>query len=155
MKKTKIFACIILLTILLSTGHIVKASEPATLYIEPYLQNVTKDSISILWWTYSYENLNTVEYGESFEQSVKADSEYIPQVGKYLNQARLTDLKADTTYNYRVISGSIASRDYTFKTAVERDSNFHFVLLGDGRTDNDIIIGRHRKVTEMAMEGKT
>jgi len=33
---------------------------------------------------------------------------------------------------------------------LKRESNLHFAILGDGRTDNEDVIGRHKKITELA-----
>jgi len=153
MKKYNLIIVLLLSVILLFLYmNYTTAGEPEVLYIEPYLQNVTQNSISILWWTYSFENPNYVEYGEKFFHSVKAECNYIPSIGKYLSHAVISDLKPETIYKYRVRSGSILSDDYSFKTAAKIDSNIHFALLGDGRTDDEKVINRHRKITEMAMD---
>jgi len=122
-------------------------------YIQPYLQNVTKNKISILWWTYDSYDSNLVHYGkENFSYREIASNEYIPAVGKFLHEVTLSGLESFSQYNYYVQSGIYNSRKYSFQTAIEHDSNFHFVVLGDGRTDNDTVIANHRGVTQLAWQ---
>jgi len=121
-------------------------------YIEPYLQNVTQTSITVQWWTDESEETNRVEYGKEFKYSSDASNDFIESTGKYLHRAVLTDLEPDCSYNYRVCSGSKTGKEYIFHTAVNRNTPFTFAMIGDGRTDNDKIIARHRHICDMAMK---
>ena len=62
----------------------------------------------------------------------------------------LSGLEPETTYPYRARSGALLSPEYTFRTAIRRSSSFHIALLGDARTDDDAVIGRHRGITRLA-----
>ena len=120
-------------------------------YIEPYLQYPTQDGMTILWWTNTSEPSSQVEYGiGNYSNTVSATNEYISSMGLYKHEVRITGLSTETTYNYRTRSGSTVSNSYTFKTAINRSSNFRFALLGDGRTDNSAVVARHKNMIEMA-----
>ena len=122
-------------------------------YIQPYLQNVTQQSITILWWTENSFDTNFVYYGESeYLDKREASNEYVPAVGKFLHEVKINKLKPETVYHYYVLSGGNKSRKYSFQTAVNRQSDFHFVVLGDGRTDDDRVINNHRAVTKLAWQ---
>ncbi|MEW6608713.1 MAG: lamin tail domain-containing protein [bacterium] len=124
------------------------------LFIQPYLQNPGTSSMTIMWWTETSESSNQVEYGTGYSQIVSATNELFTVTGeesRYLHMATISGLVAETTYPYRVRSGGVISNTYTFTTAVLRDSNFRVAILGDGRTDNDTIISRHRAVTNLAL----
>lgn len=147
--------CLFFLVFLLITGCGDDNITPFTVspfYIEPYLQNVTQNSITVEWWTDTEEKNNYVMYGSSFEYSEAATDEYITETGKYLHRAVISNLAPQTAYKYRVHSGTVTGKEYVFHTSVNEMSNFHFAVLGDGRTDNDEIITRHRSITQVAMK---
>jgi len=124
----------------------------AGIYIQPYLQNPQPDGITILWWTDDSERNCRVQYWRGqFENDAIASNEYIPSMDKWVHESKLTNLSEETQYQYKVVSGKHSSKTYTFNTSKRRDSNFHFAVLGDGRTDNDTIIDRHRKIARMAV----
>ena len=124
--------------------------EQNSLYTEPYLQNVQENGITVQWWTVEETEDNYVKYGPSLEYKEQAGTEYVPSMGKYLHQAKITGLKKGTEYKYKVASDSIESREYSFKTAPDKFTDIHFAILGDGRTDNMEVLGRHRKITDLA-----
>ncbi len=157
MKKILLFLTLFLMSLLcinVSCGENTNVSNGnisgERLYIEPYLQNVKQDGVTILWWTDKSETENIVSYGSDFQYTVKGTNEYIPVIGKFLHSAVLTGLGQGNSYKYRVISGNIISKTYSFKTAIGRTDNFSFAILGDGRNDNEEIIQRHRHITDMA-----
>ena len=122
-------------------------------YIQPYLQNVTQQGISVLWWTEDSYDSNFVFFSDSNSYLQNSASNiFVPTVGKYLHEAEITNLTAETSYHYFVQSGNHFSRRFTFQTAVHRDSDFHFVVLGDGRTDNKKVIKNHRHITKLAWQ---
>ncbi len=120
-------------------------------YIEPYLQAPKQDGMTILWWTNSSQPNSSVEYGlGNYNNTVAASNDYVSSMNLYKHEVKLNGLSTETTYNYRVQSGSTLSNSYTFKTAINRSSNFRFALLGDGRTDNSTVISRHKHMVDMA-----
>jgi hypothetical protein len=126
-------------------------SITAAIHIEPYLQNPQPDSMAILWWTDANEPVSTVYYGlGNLDHSTAATNQYVPAMDIWLHEATLTGLETETEYNYQVVSGSDLSNTYTFMTANRRDSDLYFAVLGDGRTDNDSVIARHRHIVELA-----
>ena len=145
------FKTICLSFILILISSTVYAAEG--IYIQPYLQNITKNRIDILWWTDKDYQPATVKYGKDIcNNTVNADVKYEKTVGKYLNKATLTDLEKGEKYKYYVKSGDYLSKKYLFKTAPEIEEEMSFVVLGDGRTDNPSVIKHHREVTELAMK---
>ena len=130
-------------------------SARADLFIEPYLQNPKTDEMTVIWWTETSEPASQVEYGSGFERIGTASNELFTIPGhetRYLHRAVVGSLNPAATYDYRVRSGADVSDNYTFTTAPVEHTGFHFVVIGDGRTDNDTVIARHRAVTELALQ---
>ncbi len=110
----------------------------------PYLQNVTKHSITIMWHT-DEPGTSLVEYGQS-ERVWWSPYREVPEVNyesrqeddrlKTVHAVRLEGLEAGQIYDYRVTSctadGSEAvSEPASFRTAVSDGSPFSFVTYGD------------------------
>ena len=124
----------------------------AAIHIEPYLQNPQSDAMTILWWTDASAPTSTVYYGlNNLDNSLAASNDYVASMAKWKHEATLEGLDTQTQYQYKVISGSDESNVYTFNTAKRIDSDFRFAILGDGRTDNDTVIARHRNIATLAM----
>lgn len=115
------------------------ATEEAVRIIHgPYLLGVTKTSIRVMWETDKPAD-SKVEYGltESYGKTVKPKfrrgspwPEIAPE-GICLYEIEITGLEPDTTYHYRVSSGSTSSEDSTFKTLPRDDQPFKFMLVTD------------------------
>jgi hypothetical protein len=121
------------------------------IYFQPYLQNPQPDGMTILWWTDANEPASTVLYGPgNFDNAAVASNEYISVMYLWRHEAVITNLATQTEYDYKVVSGGSESNSYTFKTAPLRDSDFHLAVLGDGRTDDDEVIARHRHIVDLA-----
>lgn len=106
----------------------------------PYLQNVKKDKITVMWET----NLNAssgVEYGETAGYGKKVVSGKL----KKIHEITIPGLKEETVYHYRVSSKTpsglgeevlkITSESYVFKTAVRGNTPFCFAVYGDSRSN--------------------
>lgn len=98
-------------------------------YIAPFLQNVTPDGVTVIYQT-DANGQGAVEYGPdgSFDQKATgAENEMIRKV-------RITGLKPDTAYSYRVRAGNEV-KEHTFKTAPEpsADREVTFAIFGDTR----------------------
>jgi predicted phosphodiesterase len=95
----------------------------------PYLQQLTQDSIVIMWET-DTEGGSRVDYG------LTAPDEYFAEgpTGVTIHEIQLTGLTPDTMYYYTVTSDGVTSADSTFATAPAAERSFCFVVYGDTRT---------------------
>jgi hypothetical protein len=94
----------------------------------PYLQNVSKNAITIMWETDAASD-SKVDYGSDAGYGQTATSS--EQVT--IHEVRLTGLTVETGYHYRVSSGNVSSGDITFKTAPNDNTPFRFSVYGDSR----------------------
>ncbi len=96
----------------------------------PYLQNVTSNSMTIMWETDSPGD-SRINYGtsENLTQSV-----YSPEKVT-IHTVTLNNLQPETKYHYRAISGKLSSTLNRFRTAINRDTPFRFVVWGDNHTN--------------------
>lgn len=123
----------------------------AEIMVQPYLQLPREDSMTVLWWTDASAAMNQVKYGrETMNLSAEATNAYVPLMGMWLHEATIEKLRPGMIYKYMVVSDSFKSEEYSFTTAPNSDADFKFAILGDGRTDNDAVIARHRVTTELA-----
>jgi len=101
--------------------------------IYPYLQNVTTDSIEIMWKTDS-SLAGKVSYGLTSSYG-KTSTETSPAT---FHKAVISGLLPNTVYHYKVTCGDFTSADSTFKTAPIAGSPFNFIVLGDfgGNSNN-------------------
>jgi len=96
----------------------------------PYLQNVTRDSMVVMWQT-AVPASACVMYGKT-----KDYDQVICRAGlQFMHEIRLPGLEPETTYHYAAVSGELASPDFTLRTAPHRDTPFLFSVWGDSRTD--------------------
>jgi len=115
------------------------AQSVSEFLVKPYLQFGTQKGMTILWeteepsravfyYTEAQHRADSVEYTDSIVISNQ----------KTLHELSLTDLKIATKYMYKVKAEfedgtSIVSKHSTFKTNVEDDASFYFVLVGDSQ----------------------
>ena len=103
-------------------------AQPSQLIKGPYLQNVSENSITIMWES-TQPLVGKVRYGKlsvNEYEEVEGDSPTIHEVV-------LTGLTTETDYRYQVVSGDFKSEIFTFKTAVKKDSPFSFAAYGDNK----------------------
>ena len=108
----------------------------------PYLQAVTADSVYVLVESDAKDPV-TVEYGRTksvsgARPSRKARRPPRPPRLTYVHNIKLTGLKPNTWYYYRVSQGAARSEVHTFVTAAEPGTQLSFRLdgrlpLGPGR----------------------
>ena len=102
----------------------------------PYLQAVTTDSVYVLVECDSTDPV-TVEYGTTTSYGGKATTESTEETEAlqvtYVHNVKLTGLKPNTIYHYRVSQGDAPSGDFTFITAAEPGTSFRFAWMGDCR----------------------
>jgi hypothetical protein len=97
--------------------------------LKPYLQAPTSNSMTVSW-AYNDDFTSIVEYGKTqeLESRVMGDSEVIG--GDIVwHTVRMEDLEPDTTYYYRICSGSSTSKTYQFTTPPSADST-KAILVG-------------------------
>ncbi len=96
----------------------------------PYLQNVNKHAITIMWET-NVPSDSRVYYGLTDQYG---QEKYEPEKVT-IHRIRLTGLKPEQLYHYRIQSGKTASSDNTFRTEIHETTPFKFVVYGDSRSD--------------------
>ena len=113
----------------------------------PYLQDLEKTKVTIMWET-NIPAVGYVKYGEtSFHEREKKglrDSSKIHEIS-------LKNLKERTTYQYRVyskIGKEIVSASGIFTTAPEMERPFQFAVYGDTRTNSE----RHQSVIDAMLK---
>jgi hypothetical protein len=105
--------------------------------------------MTVLWWTHGSEPNSVVSYGSTIpEEEVVATNEYVESMGRWVHEAVVSGLTPETRYVYEVRSGAARSPRYAFRTAPRRASDVTIHILGDGRTDDTAVIGRHRQLVE-------
>ncbi len=113
--------------------------------IEPYVQGADDSSASVLWLPKDRDEIGYVEYGTTPAYGLSATAEKKRRLrrdgtmrrgGAWVARARLAGLAPNTKYYYRVVLGSGASGEGTFRTAPSGDgTGFTFLVFGD-TTDN-------------------
>ena len=97
--------------------------------VPPYLQNVQDDGITIMWET-ALPALGTVSFGKQ-DLHRAIHGQYSPTT---IHEITLVGLDRNTQYNYRVISGDMASPIQTFRTKKDDGIPFSFTVYGDNRS---------------------
>jgi hypothetical protein len=95
----------------------------------PYLQNVTKTTIKILWQTDRMSN-SVIRFGPTDQLGT-----FVCDKTKVKNhEVEITNLTADSPYHYSVRSDGRQSGTYTFDSAPNEGTPFSFSVYGDNRT---------------------
>lgn len=132
-------------------GDAATSSAQARLWCEPYLQHPRRDAVTVVWWTEDSEPDSRVAYGAvARDRTAAATDDHVPSMGLWRHEATLQGLEAGAVYTYRVRSGRVFSDVYRFRAAPRRDEDLRLAFLGDGRTDDDAVIARHRRLVTMA-----
>lgn len=113
--------------ILRSRGYSLNDFLPETvpLQVEPYVQNMTQTSVSILWDT-AVRSESTVSYGTSPALGRTASD----QPGTR-HDVHLSGLRSDTRYYYRVQDDGPVSDIHAFRTAPGVQATLTFAVVGD------------------------
>lgn len=129
--KQKVFNINLLIFLLIFYFSSLSFAQDVKLQIlkGPYLQNVTQNSIVIMWET-NIETIGKVNYG----LDKNYDATAVEEGNKKIHEIKLTNLKTETLYHYQIVTGNITSEDNTFKTAPNFDTPFKFSVWGDNRT---------------------
>ena len=110
------------------------------LVVEPYLQDATPTSMTILWETDSASE-SIVEWGLAVFLTESTSGYSFTNYGNYtIHTVELTDLTPNTRYYYRVVVGNYESYSdvYDFITPPEPSSeaSFRIVAMSDMQRDN-------------------
>ena len=130
--------------------------QPIRIIKGPYLQNVQRTAITIMWET-DLESTSQIDYGNEIAYSEKVVCEKL----KKIHEITISRLEEETIYHYQVSSRIpdekeekmepvITSKDSIFKTAVREDSPFTFAVYGDNRTYPEV----HEKIAKGIAEKK-
>lgn len=103
--------------------------DAQTITIQPYLQDVTPQSINILWETDANAE-SIVEWGQTTELgNTTLGISYPSSAGKNIHEVQLQTLKQFTKYYYIVRTGKMVSSIYHFKTAPFSSDHESFKIL--------------------------
>ncbi len=113
--------------------------------VEPYLQYVTRTSITIMWEA-EEPCTAVVEYGTTFPPKEQAKVEKAAAMG----EVPLTNLEPNTKYFYRVVctdaqGRKLEGKPMTFMTAPGPTDAFSFTVVGDTQR-NPVITGKIAKL---------
>lgn len=116
-----------LIGILWSDGYSLSDFRPGTvpLQVAPYVQNMTRTSVSILWDT-PKRSPSTVRYGTSPALGQTASG---PSGTRH--DVHLVGLKPDTRYYYRAQTHGPLNDTHTFRTAPGAQATITFAVVGD------------------------
>ena len=112
------------------TAALIATTATAGVRNGPYLQDVTTESIVVVWETEG-SSTGEVQYGTTVSMN---DTE-ISAVTGTLHEVELTGLTPSTQYHYRVETSEGDSDDYTFLTAPLPNEPFELAFVGDTRTN--------------------
>jgi predicted phosphodiesterase len=121
--------------------------------ISPYLQAVTATSIYVLAESDSVTPI-AVEYGQStgFNQRVSTEkidkTDATPKI--YVQKIKLTGLKPDSQYYYRVTQGTNQSKNCSFWTSASPGRPFRFAWMADCRSGLHV----HDKIAKRIKEAQ-
>jgi hypothetical protein len=116
-----------------------KQNENLKIERGPYLQNVLGDSATIIWRT----NLNSNSIVEYYSQHENVNKVINSSLTK-LHEIKLNKLLPSSEYRYRVISDSIISDWYSFKTEEKSNREFSFIIY----SDTQLNFLRHREIVD-------
>ena len=112
-----------------------RAETPSVFLKGPYLQNVTKKSVTVMWET-RVESIGSVTVLTDPPRVVKSPPNQIHEVS-------VTGLEPGRRYRYKVTSGEFNASG-EFATAPGPSAPFSFIVFGDSRSN----ASSHRRVVE-------
>lgn len=109
----------------------VGAAKAVTIIKGPYLQQVTHDSIVIMWET-DDDSDSRVDYGSNDSYGTYETDDTLVKIHEI---ELTTNLNPGTMYHYKVTSDGVSDTS-TFTTAPGAGQSFSFVAYGDTRSDS-------------------
>ena len=116
----------------LSPAHNKKKGEEFALLKGPYLQNLGKDKVTIMW-----ETDLPLSSKVSFWRDEEQKKEEIIENKEKIHEVTIHNLIPDTLYYYRIFSecnGDAIEREGSFVTFPAKFKSFNFVFFGDSRS---------------------
>ena len=140
-KNNLVFSVILLASIIFLTG----CPKP-DITKGPYLQDVTKDGITICWET-TLPTRGMVNYTVSGSMS-PISSSVVEDTARTFHEIRLDSLSTETHYDYQIFNKvksaifnswvDMAGPQSIFRTAPNTDTQFRFAVWGDSQSNPDI-----------------
>ncbi|NQT27509.1 metallophosphoesterase family protein [candidate division KSB1 bacterium] len=129
------------------TKMLLAGDLPESLYIQPYLQNVSQSSIVIMWKT-TESCQGEIQYGLSIDQMTLSQKE---SSSKKLHEIKLKGLEVGQSYYYRCLWDEEKTKTWQFKTSPTRDEeNIKIVTYGDSRSNPKV----HHQIAQLVAEEK-
>jgi hypothetical protein len=109
----------------------------------PLLQDYRQDAMTLIWETDGNLALHEVDWGRTnVSEHTLAEIETVQiDSSHFMHRATLTGLAPETSYVYRVRSGTTLSATYSFRTAPLRDTPFAVAWWGDSQ-ENPSVLGQ-------------
>jgi len=126
-------------------------SEAQNFTIQPYLQNASPNSITIMW-EFSESDSSYVEWGTSTTLgNISATTSDFSLWPAYIYTAKLNGLQANTQYFYMVTTGDSSSAVFDFYTPANSsdEKSINIVAMSDVQTDGN----NPTKFTEIVNDG--
>jgi len=132
-----------------------KHSGPALSTRIPYLQNPSKNGMTICWHDTAMNNTR-VFFGldsTNLNAEISGSSEIISVPYRW-HTVKLTSLKPGTRYFYKVSSGNQSSGIYSFKTLPDTDfkGKLRFILLSDTHSPDTTMAGKIARQARLKIE---
>ena len=113
---------------------------PVELIVQPYLQNATPTSMTILWETDS-DSPSRLEWGQQqFLTEVTLGSSIANYGNSRIHTVELIDLTPNTRYYYRVVAGNYESysdiHDFITPPEPSSEASFRIIAMSDMQRDN-------------------
>lgn len=111
--------------------------EAMGLHVRPYLQNLRKDGVTIMWESGAPLPGRVLVGGEPEDllrpESPPRDVRVIESPASLIHEVTVDGLEEDRTYHYRVVSNGVAGETGRFRTAHEKPEPFEFAVYGDSQ----------------------
>ncbi len=107
----------------------------------PMLQDFRQDAMTLLWETDGNLALHAVDWGQAGVSEHVLEQVETVQIDTthFVHRATLTGLSPQTTYFYRVRSGSTVSPTFAFRTAPRRDTPFAVAWWADSQENPAVL----------------
>ncbi len=105
--------------------------------IQPFLQNLSANQVSIVWEANSC-NSGELLWGENNQSNAINYSSVLSLNNSCIHTVKIDNLIPNTVYNYKAINGSYSSKTLSFKTPFSDSSeeSIRFIAISDMQKDN-------------------
>ncbi|MBK53089.1 MAG: metallophosphoesterase [Candidatus Marinimicrobia bacterium] len=133
----------------LITLFLISFNFSITIIVNPYLQNATPHSVTIMWETDSNDQ-SIVQFG--LTENLGNTQFGIAEIGNGLSRIHtvtITELSPQTRYFYKVSTNNVNSDIFNFITPPDTHENFSFIAMSDMQRDG----GNPNKFEEIVNDG--